>query len=280
MIKDLKLLMVEKFATRYKIKKKTESQSQPNNTETDTQTKEQQQQEEQENFSTPQNITSEEKNKMVFFKTNKDSQPQTTEFDSEDKLEDIKCVDNSFVENILIKIASQINVMGLSGKGKYFNAFSFDDTVFVTMFFLKKCIKEEFEERGCNDLADIIRKEQQEYMKLRQAEENGEISKDEASEIRVFSQKVLNYVIVKVFQEEYDIINNQYVRKGYIGGFFNIMLEKDKLLNSSGKDGYYAAFKISAFNGLVNISDIEDRKNNPINSTFKSIKKIEFAKKT
>jgi len=266
MQRDLKLAMVEKFSAKYgriEPKQNTEEQS----------------------ISEPQSHIIEEKQETKpedrQLNTNKDTKivPVFTNspinYDDDAAISDIQCINNEFIENVLKRIAEIINRVSLNSSGQtIYNAFSFKDTVFVTSYFIKKSIKEELEKSGCTDLTDIINKEQKEYKKRSKEAENQGIPVSQIEDNRVFTKKVLQYVIIEKIKKEYDLINTNYVKNNFYGGYFEIYLNEGKTLSET-KKTFYVPFKIDVFRKMADLAEIENRKVRE-NNIFKLITEVKF----
>ena len=270
MQRDLKLAMVEKFSARYgriEPKQSTDeqvvSQSQPQN-----------------------QVVEEDKENKQELKLNNEQQLDTNKskivpvfkssINYDDDISNIKCINDEFINNILKRIVQKINRVSLNNGGQSsYNAFSFKDTVFVTSYFIKKSIKEELEESGCTELTDIINEEQREYKKREKEAEKQGIPISQIEDNRVFTKKLLQYVIIDKIKKEYDLINTNYVKDNFYGGYFEIYLKNGETLSET-KKTFYVPFKIDVFKKMVDLAELENRKEQE-NNIFQFITEVKFA---
>jgi hypothetical protein len=271
MQRDLKLAMVEKFSTRYGMidLKRTSNQEEQNVSQSQPQNQVVEDEDEQEiKLNDEQQQSDTNKNKIVsVFKSS---------INYDDDISNITCINDEFINNILKRIVQKINRVSLNNGGQSrYNAFSFKDTVFVTSYFIKKSIKEELESLGCTELTDIINKEQREYKKREKEAEKQGIPISQIEDNRVFTKKLLQYVIIDKIKKEYDLINTNYVKDNFYGGYFEVYLKNGETLSET-KKTFYVPFKIDVFKKMADLAEIENRKEQE-NNIFRFITEVKFA---
>jgi len=270
MQRDLKIAMVEKFSARYgRIEPKQKTEEQP--------VSEQQShvaEEKQETKPEDGQLNTSKDTKIVPVFTNT---TVNNNYDDDSAISDIQCINNEFIENVLKRIAQSINKVSYKNKngGKMiYNGFSFKDTVFVTSYFIKKSIKEELENAGCTDIIKIINEEQKEYKRREEEAERQGIPTSKIEDNRIFTKKVLQYVIIEKMKKEYDLINTNYVKDNFYGGYFEIYLNTGKTLSET-KKTFYVPFRIDVFQKIADLAEIEERKVIQ-NNIFKLITDVKF----
>jgi len=267
MQKDLRLSMVEMFSARYgRVEPKNDIEEQP--------------------ISQPQSQTieqeTEQKKEPLITNNHIETAPVANSlmnYDNDEVINNIQCVNNAFIEVILKRIAEKINITSSSSSTAQmiYNAFSFKDTVFVTSYFVKKCIKEELKNTGCTDLTVRIEEEQKEYdEEVKKAVSEGR-DKNSVKDNRVFTQKVLQYVIIEKIKKEYDLIDANYVKGDFYGGYFDVYLNDGETLSGTTNKSFYVPFKRDVFAKIADLTEIEDRKIK--HTIFGSIKEIKYGAK-
>jgi len=81
-------------------------------------------------------------------------------------------------------------------------------------------------------------------------------------------------VIIEKIKKEYDLINTNYVKNNFYGGYFEIYLNEGKTLSET-KKTFYVPFKIDVFRKMADLAEIENRKVRE-NNIFKLITEVKF----
>jgi hypothetical protein len=271
MQKELRLLMVERFSVKYKKPEPKQNSEEQSAYQPQWQTMEQTTKQEQE---------AEPKNEQLNTSKNIETTPAVanslTNYNNDEVINNIQCVNDGFIENILKRIAQAINTTSSNKTAQMtYNAFSFKDTIFVTSFFVKQCIKDELKNTGCTDLAKIIDEEQKEYDRRAKEAKNAGIPLNQVKDDRIFTQKVLHYVIIEKIKKEYDLIDTNYIKDNFFGGYFDVYLDKGEKLSETNKKSFYVPFKMDVFRKIADLTEIESRKERE-GKIFKRITEIKY----
>ncbi|MEM3860415.1 MAG: HD domain-containing protein [Candidatus Micrarchaeaceae archaeon] len=216
-----------------------------------------------------QKIVSDVVNQLSTTKKQTPTLPAKTSLELEDigNIENIECIDATFIDSCLFEIGKIINVVekvkdSAGNIKEIYNSFSFDNAVFVRADKMIQIYEEMFKKYNC---LDIYNRMVQEQIATNYGQ-NGQ---------RTFRQALMRYM-GDLFSKN-NLLAKNYVKPGFFGGYFVVKGKDDSIIFEK---AFYIPFDFKAFEQNYDYITIENRKNIPEAHRIKKIQKIEFAPKS